>query len=186
MYSLNEVLGADFVGNLSVIVIPLITLGNLEFIFVHMSWILSYANKQPCASQFLNSLTWFVLSFSDPCDTFLCAFGSRCLLDDTTHRPYCMCREMCSDVFAPVCGDDGVTYSSECELRVSSCTQKRRIAVSRQGTCGKSCLLHATCLTWSMRVWHNVDIFEKCVHCQVVSFQSTENKQTNTNTTEKN
>ncbi|GFS87145.1 hypothetical protein NPIL_582581 [Nephila pilipes] len=65
----------------------------------------------------------------------LCTFGSQCLVDESTNRAYCRCGETCSEVFAPVCGNDGVTYSSECQLRLSSCTQQRRILVMRQGSC---------------------------------------------------
>ncbi|GFR23097.1 agrin [Trichonephila clavata] len=69
----------------------------------------------------------------------LCTFGSQCLVDESTNRAYCRCGETCSEVFAPVCGNDGVTYSSECQLRLSSCTQQRRILVLRQGPCGNFC-----------------------------------------------
>ncbi|GIY45045.1 hypothetical protein CEXT_776841 [Caerostris extrusa] len=70
----------------------------------------------------------------------MCTFGSQCLVDESTHRAYCRCAETCSEVFAPVCGNDGVTYSSECQLRLSSCTQQRRIFVLRQGPCEVSVL----------------------------------------------
>ncbi|GFW86389.1 hypothetical protein TNCV_4331731 [Trichonephila clavipes] len=74
---------------------------------------------------------------NNPCNKMLCTFGSQCLVDESTNRAYCRCGETCSEVFAPVCGKDGVTYSSECQLRLSSCTQQRRILVLRQGPCGK-------------------------------------------------
>jgi len=37
-----------------------------------------------------------------------------------------------------VCGSDNTTYASQCQLRVASCTERRRIRVRWQGSCGMS------------------------------------------------
>ena len=41
---------------------------------------------------------------------------------------------------AKVCGNDGVTYMNECELKVSACTKKMYITVASRGPCGKQLL----------------------------------------------
>ncbi|XP_023225302.1 agrin-like isoform X1 [Centruroides sculpturatus] len=69
------------------------------------------------------------------CESMYCAYGAQCLLDERTQQAYCRCQDTCSDVFAPVCGTDDVTYSSECQLRTASCTQQKRIFVRHQGPC---------------------------------------------------
>jgi len=37
-----------------------------------------------------------------------------------------------------VCGSDNATYSNECQLRMISCSQRRRIRIQWRGTCGMS------------------------------------------------
>ena len=88
------------------------------------------------------SLIYFNLIFSAPCQHYFCAFGAKCLVNGTDNSAYCECRFRCKPVFAPVCGSDGVTYSSQCLLGKSSCVTQRRIKVSRPGECGKH-VVHA-------------------------------------------
>ncbi|XP_054715534.1 agrin-like [Uloborus diversus] len=64
-----------------------------------------------------------------------CSYGAECLVDEITQQGYCRCQDACSDVFAPVCGNDGVTYSSECQLKMASCSQQIRIFVQHHGQC---------------------------------------------------
>ncbi|GFY56644.1 kazal-like domain-containing protein [Trichonephila inaurata madagascariensis] len=71
-----------------------------------------------------------------------CSFGALCLVDQITQQAYCRCEEHCPDVFAPVCGSDSVTYSSDCQLQMASCSQQRRIYIHHQGQCGTCFYLH--------------------------------------------
>ncbi|GIY34892.1 kazal-like domain-containing protein [Caerostris darwini] len=64
-----------------------------------------------------------------------CSFGAECLVDEKTQQGYCRCQDSCSDIFAPVCGSDGITYSSECQLRMASCSKQVKIYVQHHGQC---------------------------------------------------
>uniref|UniRef100_A0A8C3XF99 Agrin n=1 Tax=Cyanoderma ruficeps TaxID=181631 RepID=A0A8C3XF99_9PASS len=63
-----------------------------------------------------------------------CRFGAICEAESGR----CVCPTECVPSAQPVCGSDGVTYGSECELHVRACTQQKNILVAAQGPC-KSC-----------------------------------------------
>jgi hypothetical protein len=51
---------------------------------------------------------------------------------------------MCAvQVGEQVCGSDGVTYESECELQRTVCQQKRHVTVTHRGAC--SAYLYCLC-----------------------------------------
>lgn len=63
-----------------------------------------------------------------------CQFGAIC--EAETGR--CVCPTECVPSSQPVCGTDGNTYGSECELHVRACTQQTNILVAAQGDCSES------------------------------------------------
>ncbi|NWY00427.1 AGRIN protein, partial [Nothoprocta ornata] len=82
-----------------------------------------------------------------PCDRCgKCQFGAIC--EAETGR--CVCPTECVASSQPVCGTDGVTYGSECELHVRACTQQSPIRVAAQGPCescgGSVCSFGGTCV----------------------------------------
>ncbi|XP_072222987.1 agrin isoform X2 [Leuresthes tenuis] len=71
-----------------------------------------------------------------PCDESCanCSFGAIC----DAQSGQCVCPLECVESHQPVCGSDGTTYSSECELHVLACTEQRDLRVVSQGEC-KTC-----------------------------------------------
>ncbi|KAM6929895.1 agrin isoform 2-T2 [Lycodopsis pacificus] len=63
-----------------------------------------------------------------------CSFGAIC----DAQSGQCVCASECVDSHQPVCGSDGDTYNSECELHVRACTQQMDLRVVSQGEC-KTC-----------------------------------------------
>lgn len=62
-----------------------------------------------------------------------CSFGAIC--DIQTEQ--CVCVSECVESYQPVCGSDGITYNSECELNVRGCEKKMDLRVVSQGECSK-------------------------------------------------
>uniref|UniRef100_A0A3Q2HRE0 Agrin n=1 Tax=Equus caballus TaxID=9796 RepID=A0A3Q2HRE0_HORSE len=82
-----------------------------------------------------------------PCDRCgQCRFGALC--EAETGR--CVCPSECVASAQPVCGSDGHTYASECELHVHACTHQISLHVASAGhcqTCGDTlCTFGAVCL----------------------------------------
>lgn len=81
----------------------------------------------------------------DPCDGHSCSFGAQCVADGGGSAR-CQCDLQCNDAalagndvtVMPVCGDDGVDYPSECELRRRGCVEMRTVVKKYDGKCGMS------------------------------------------------
>ncbi|KAG8505493.1 LOW QUALITY PROTEIN: Agrin, partial [Galemys pyrenaicus] len=82
-----------------------------------------------------------------PCRGVQCPFGATCAVRDGDAQCACPHPQACSGVHDPVCGSDGVTYSSACELEATACTLGREIRVARRGPCDRcgQCRFGALC-----------------------------------------
>ena len=71
---------------------------------------------------------------SDPCAHLKCEFHSICRATGPNHAT-CECPTMCPTEYVPVCGSDGQVYASLCALKITACKLRKRIGVTRDGTC---------------------------------------------------
>ncbi|KAK0056845.1 agrin-like isoform X3 [Biomphalaria pfeifferi] len=84
---------------------------------------------------------------ADTCGNQRCHNYAIC--ERVNNKPKCICPTSCVQVDDPVCGNDGVTYANECEMRVESCRTQKFIGIGSKGTCDKcrnvTCNFHAKC-----------------------------------------
>lgn len=62
-----------------------------------------------------------------------CTFGAIC----DAQSGQCVCPSECVESNQPVCGSDGTTYNSQCELHVRACKEQMDLRVVSQGECSK-------------------------------------------------
>ncbi|XP_037684690.1 agrin isoform X2 [Choloepus didactylus] len=80
-----------------------------------------------------------------PCRGVRCPPGAACAVRNG--EAACECQPACPGAYDPVCGSDGVTYGSVCELEASACALGRDIRVARRGPCERcgQCRFGALC-----------------------------------------
>nr|CAD7199575.1 unnamed protein product [Timema douglasi] len=70
------------------------------------------------------------------CNELTCYFGAIC--EEHVGHAKCVCRSTCSEDFdnmQAVCGNDGQTYGSECQLKLFACRYQKDIVVQALGAC---------------------------------------------------
>uniref|UniRef100_A0A8B9H0Q1 Agrin n=1 Tax=Astyanax mexicanus TaxID=7994 RepID=A0A8B9H0Q1_ASTMX len=67
------------------------------------------------------------------CGGAVCSWGAHCVQNK------CECPQCVGEPVKRVCGSDGNTYSSLCELRHASCTLKKTITVAEPDMCDEEC-----------------------------------------------
>ena len=73
---------------------------------------------------------------TNPCASRTCRGYESCVINKFGIAG-CACAMKCDPVVSPVCGSDGRTYDSHCDLTHSACRDGRTLAVAYKGTCGK-------------------------------------------------
>lgn len=96
----------------------------------------------------LLSISWAVglldLNIPSPCLDKVCDHGAVCVVKND--EPVCECPEACPQTSDPVCGSDGHSYASPCEMRAMGCALQRAIQIQHKGPCGE--LLHNNTRTY--------------------------------------
>ncbi|KAM7099387.1 agrin isoform 1-T1 [Molossus nigricans] len=80
-----------------------------------------------------------------PCRGVQCLLGAVCAVKNGEAE--CVCQQACPRVYSPVCGSDGVTYGSACELEATACVLGHEIRVAHTGPCDRcgQCRFGALC-----------------------------------------
>ncbi|XP_062500515.1 agrin-like [Corticium candelabrum] len=88
-----------------------------------------------------------------------CVIDSQCIDYGQCVQNFCVCERVCPEVYSPVCGNDGHTYSSQCDMEAASCSEHKLITVSHAGACSEPnmCVTDSDCVDYG----HCVD--SKCV-----------------------
>ena len=69
---------------------------------------------------------------SPPCHRY-----ARCITDPKTGEHNCSCGRPCPRIYSPVCGTDGITYSSECMRMFLVCEKGTDVGLKHLGECKK-------------------------------------------------
>ncbi|XP_029291123.1 agrin isoform X7 [Cottoperca gobio] len=77
------------------------------------------------------------LSIPSPCLEKVCDHGAVCVVQN--NEPVCECPEACPQTSDPVCGSDGHSYGSPCEMRAMGCALQKTIHIQHKGPCDESC-----------------------------------------------
>ncbi|XP_072771994.1 agrin isoform X1 [Nerophis lumbriciformis] len=77
------------------------------------------------------------LDAPSPCVDKVCQHGAVCVVKND--QPVCECPEACPQTSDPVCGSDGHSYGSPCEMRAMVCALQKNIHIQHKGPCDESC-----------------------------------------------
>ncbi|KAG8193212.1 hypothetical protein JTE90_005560 [Oedothorax gibbosus] len=94
---------------------------------------MTYLNECEMRVAACNKGQYVVVGSRGPCDlcqNVHCKYGARC------ESGQCVCPVSCPPAYEPVCGTDGQTYPTECEMRREACLDSRDIRVLFYGECG--------------------------------------------------
>lgn len=70
------------------------------------------------------------LTCDPPCHRY-----GKCVKNHETGENECTCNRLCSREYAPVCGSDGKTYSTECMMKLLVCEEGTDVTVKERGEC---------------------------------------------------
>uniref|UniRef100_A0AAX7SET4 Agrin n=1 Tax=Astatotilapia calliptera TaxID=8154 RepID=A0AAX7SET4_ASTCA len=91
-------------------------------------------SKTPIATKHLGPCD---LNIPSPCLHVACSHGAECVVKN--NEAVCECSEACPQTSDPVCGSDGQTYGSPCEMRLMGCALQKEISIQHKGPCDEAC-----------------------------------------------
>ncbi|KTG34669.1 hypothetical protein cypCar_00029572, partial [Cyprinus carpio] len=97
------------------------------------------------------------LNLESPCLKKTCEFGAVCVVKNS--EPVCECSDACPQNQDPVCGSDGHTYSSSCQMKAMGCALQKQIQMKHKGPCGNNRLGNKRTMAYHKYV-HPLDLSE--------------------------
>lgn len=84
-------------------------------------------------------MAYIFSAFLDPCTNVKCRYQGEICVTDSRNKPRCVCQPKCPPATSSqlVCGSDGITYSSVCELHRTACSLGVTIQPKYRGRCGR-------------------------------------------------
>ncbi|XP_056589728.1 agrin isoform X3 [Triplophysa dalaica] len=93
------------------------------------------------------------LNLVSPCLKKICEFGAACVVKNG--EAVCECSDTCPQDQDPVCGNDGHTYRSSCQMKAMGCALQKQIQIQHKGPCADesctNCSFGAICDTQTGR-----------------------------------
>ncbi|XP_057175887.1 agrin isoform X3 [Triplophysa rosa] len=93
------------------------------------------------------------LNLESPCLKKICEFRAACVVKNGA--AVCECSDACQQDQDPVCGNDGHTYSSSCQMKAMGCALQKQIQIQHKGPCADesctNCSFGAICDTQTGR-----------------------------------
>ena len=104
------------------------------------------------------------------CSNLTCPFSAQCqesTIEGQNATCVCPTSSSCNtDTIQVVCGDNGETYPSRCQLQVFACKEQRNIMVQNEGACESKFIK----TIWSKDIFEVLAVLEiYCIICNVTN-----------------